>query len=69
MGYAHYWQRQTDLPLDVFVSAVTDCRKICDVLAIPLGDSHGDVAQSANNVGLLYLDQGRYAAAEPLLNR
>lgn len=31
-----------------------------------LGDEHPDVAQSLNNLALLYDNQGRYGDAEPL---
>jgi Tetratricopeptide repeat len=32
-----------------------------------LGEEHPDVAQSLNNLALLYNSQGRYSQAEPLL--
>ena len=35
----------------------------------PLGPDHPDVANSLNILGFLYLLQGRYADAEPLLKR
>ncbi|MEO1146845.1 MAG: CHAT domain-containing protein, partial [Cyanobacteria bacterium J06638_22] len=34
-----------------------------------LGDTHPDVAQSLNNLAVLYQSQGNYAAAEPLYQR
>ena len=34
-----------------------------------LGPDHPDVAQSLNNLAALYVDQGRYADAEPLYKR
>ena len=34
-----------------------------------LGPDHPDVAQSLNNLALLYVNQGRYADAEPLYKR
>ena len=34
-----------------------------------LGPDHPDVAASLNNLATLYIDQGRYAEAEPLLKR
>ena len=34
-----------------------------------LGPDHPDVAQSLNNLAVLYRDQGRYADAEPLYKR
>ena len=41
MGYSHYWQRRHVLPLPQFSEAVEDCRKLCQALAIPLGDAQG----------------------------
>lgn len=42
MGYSHYWYRSVD-PIDAstWAAIVADCRKVCDALAIPLGDAHG----------------------------
>jgi Tfp pilus assembly protein PilF len=34
-----------------------------------LGPTHPEVANSLNNLGWLYYDQGKYADAEPLLQR
>ena len=34
-----------------------------------LGPDHPDVAQTLNNLALLYYNQGRYAEAEPLYKR
>ena len=34
-----------------------------------LGSNHPDVAQSLNNLALLYYSQGKYAEAEPLYRR
>jgi tetratricopeptide (TPR) repeat protein len=32
-----------------------------------LGEKHPDIAQSMNNLAVLYLSQGKYSEAEPLL--
>jgi len=42
MGYTHYWYRKENLDKTRFKLAVDDCRKICDVLPIPLGDGSGE---------------------------
>jgi tetratricopeptide (TPR) repeat protein len=44
-------------PLLIQASSMTKCL---------LGDEHPDVAQSLNNLALLYKSQGRYSDAEPL---
>jgi hypothetical protein len=41
MGYTHYWERPPTLPRRQFVAAVADCRRLCIVLDIPLGDAVG----------------------------
>ena len=42
MGYTHYWYRPENLDPSRFKLAVDDCKKICDVLPIPLGDGQGE---------------------------
>ena len=41
MGYTHYWERPKTLAVEKFNAAVEDCRKLCEALGIPLGDSEG----------------------------
>ena len=42
MGYTHYWERPETLPRPQFAKTVKDCRRLCDVLNIPLGDENGE---------------------------
>jgi len=42
MGYTHYWYRVPKLDKKIFKLAVADCKKICEVLSIPLGDARGE---------------------------
>lgn len=42
MGYTHYWYQAENLDESRFKLAVDDCKKICDVLPIPLGDGNGE---------------------------
>jgi tetratricopeptide (TPR) repeat protein len=43
------------------------CEQCLEVTKKRLGEEHPDVAQSLNNLALLYNSQGRYSQAEPLL--
>ena len=42
MGYTHYWERPKVLPRRLFARAAEDCRRLCQALAIPLGDAQGN---------------------------
>jgi len=41
MGWTHYWQRDIELPVKPFAEAVADCRKIFNLLKVPIGDAEG----------------------------
>ncbi len=41
MGWTHYWQREVELPAKPFAEAVADCRKIFNLLKVPLGGAEG----------------------------
>lgn len=49
MGYTHYWYRPKELDKDKFKAAVNDCRKICSVLPIPLGNWEGKDSPEFSN--------------------
>ncbi len=40
--------------------------KCLEISKVKLGDDHPDTLSSMNNLALLYSDQGRFDAAEPL---
>ena len=49
--------------------AIVLVNKALDVAKKEWGNDHPNVAQTLNNLGLIYQDQGRYAQAETLYKR
>jgi hypothetical protein len=54
MGYTHYWYRPLEMDAGAFTRAVADCRKVCGVLPIPLGDSGGDGEPEFSNEAVCF---------------
>jgi CHAT domain-containing protein/Tfp pilus assembly protein PilF len=52
-----------------YAEAIPLAQKAVDILEKALGPEHIDVANSLNNLALLYLSMGNYAKAEPLYQR
>ncbi|NEQ38166.1 MAG: tetratricopeptide repeat protein, partial [Okeania sp. SIO3I5] len=49
-----------------YAEAISLAEKVLAIRKKVLGDNHPDVAESINNLAVLYLSQGRYTEAEPL---
>jgi len=41
MGWTHYWQRETELPIEAFARAAEDCAKVMELIKVPLGGFDG----------------------------
>jgi predicted transcriptional regulator len=41
MGWTHYWQRKTELPIEAFARAAEDCAKVMELINVPLGGLDG----------------------------
>ena len=67
MGYTHYWERQQVLPRPQFMAAVEDCRCLCKVMNIPLGDAHGEGDPTFTDEEICFngrIDSGRLSAVQ-----
>ena len=48
MGYTHYWYVPAEFETERFVKFMEDCKKICEILPIPLGNGAGEGVPTFN---------------------
>ena len=54
MGWTHYWNRESELPLDKFSDVTFDCRKVLESLDIPLAGIEGSGSPKITDDEILF---------------